>query len=125
MFDPSSTPACPRPSIATTERIGHAGAVMDHAAVALMLHSVEDRRIAEDLSMNRVIGVELGLERWAAMQRDAAPLGDDRYRVSLDARRGAISRSSRENRSWNLRTLSLMMRAGLIRLDAEPPPARG
>ena len=41
--------------------------------------------------MNRVIGVELGLERWAAMQRDAAPLGGDRYRVSLDARRGAIS----------------------------------
>lgn len=94
------------------------------AAVALMLHSAEDRRIAEDLSMNRVIGVELGLERWAAMQRDAAPLGDDRFRVSLDARRGAILRSSRENEAWNLRTLSLMMRAGLIRLDAEPPPAR-
>lgn len=74
--------------------------------------------------MNRVIGVELGLERWAAMQRDAAPLGDDRFRVSLDARRGAILRSSRENEAWNLRTLSLMMRAGLIRLDAEPPPAR-
>jgi len=94
------------------------------AAVALMLHSAEDRRIAEDLSMNRVIGVELGLERWAAMQRDAPALGDDRFRVSLDARRGAISRSSRENEAWNLRTLSLMMRAGLIRLDAEPPPAR-
>lgn len=94
------------------------------AAVALMLHSAEDRQIAEDLSMNRVIGVELGLERWAAMQRDAVPLGDDRFRVSLDARRGAILRGSRENEAWNLRTLSLMMRAGLIRLDAEPPPAR-
>ena len=93
-------------------------------AVALMLHSAEDRRVAEDLSMNRVIGVELGLERWAAMQRDATPLGDDRYRVSLDARRGAILRSSRENEAWNLRTLSLMMRSGLIGLDAEPPPAR-
>lgn len=94
------------------------------SAVAVMLHAPDDRRIAEDLSMNRVIGVELGLERWAAMQQDAAPLGDDRFRVSLDARRGAISRSSRENEAWNLRTLSLMMRAGLIRLDAEPPPAR-
>jgi hypothetical protein len=89
-----------------------------------MLHATEDRRIAEDLSMNRVIGVELGLERWAAMHRDATPLGDDRYRVSLDARRGAIARGSRKNEAWNLRTLSLMMRAGLIRLDAEPPPAR-
>jgi len=93
-------------------------------AVALMLQTAEDRRIAEDLSMNRVIGVELGLERWAAMHRDATALGDDRYRVSLDARRGAIARGSRENEAWNLRTLSLMMRAGLIRLDAEAPPAR-
>jgi ATP-dependent DNA helicase RecQ len=94
------------------------------AAVALMLYSAEDRRVAEDLSMNRVIGVELGLERWSAMHRDATRLSEDRYRVSLDARRGAIVRGSRENEAWNLRTLSLMMRAGLIRLDAEPPPAR-
>jgi hypothetical protein len=88
-----------------------------------MLHARQDRRVAEDLSMNRVIGVELGLERWAAMQRDAAALGDHRYRVSLDARRSEITRGSRENEAWNLRTLSLMMRAGLIRLDAEPPPS--
>jgi ATP-dependent DNA helicase RecQ len=91
-------------------------------SVAVMLHARPDRRVAEDLSMNRVIGVELGLERWAAMQRDAPALGEDRYRVSLDARRSTITRGSRENEAWNLRTLSLMMRAGLIRLDAEPPP---
>lgn len=92
-------------------------------SVAVMLHTRPDRRVAEELSTNRVIGVELGLERWSAMQRDAAPLGDTRYRVSLDARRSAITRASRENEAWNLRTLSLMMRAGLIRLDAEPPPS--
>lgn len=92
-------------------------------SVAVMLHARPDRRVAEDLSMNRVIGVELGLERWASMQRDAPRLGEDRYRVSLDARRSTIARGSRENEAWNLRTLSLMMRAGLIRLDAEPPPS--
>jgi len=91
-------------------------------SVAVMLHARSDRRVAEDLSMNRVIGVELGLERWAAMQRDAPALDENRYRVSLDSRRSTITRGSRENEAWNLRTLSLMMRAGLIRLDAEAPP---
>jgi ATP-dependent DNA helicase RecQ len=92
-------------------------------AIALMLHIPDDQRVAENLSMNRVIGVELGLERWSAMHGDAARLDGDRYRLSLDARRSAITRGSRENEAWNLRTLSLMMRAGLIRLDAEPPPS--
>jgi hypothetical protein len=91
-------------------------------SLAITLHARGDRRIAEDLSTNRVIGVELGLERWSAMLRGGTPLGDQSYRVSLDARRSTITRGSRENEAWNLRTLSLMMRAGLIRLDAEPPP---
>ena len=93
------------------------------ASAAVMLHSPPDFDVAEDLSADRVIGVELGLERWSAMLHGAQPLGGNRYRVSLDARRSAIARGSRENEAWNLRTLSLMMRAGLIRIDSEAPPA--
>ena len=82
-----------------------------------------DLGVAENLSATRVIGVELGLERWSAMLNSAQPLGANRYRVSLDTQRSAIVRGSRENEAWNLRTLSLMMRAGLIRGDSEAPPA--
>ena len=56
------------------------------------------------------------------MLHGAQSLGANRYRVSLEARRSAIFRGSRENEAWNLRTLSLMMRAGLIHVDSEAPP---
>jgi superfamily II DNA helicase RecQ len=95
------------------------------ASTAITLHSPSDFDIADDLSANRVIGVELGLERWSAMLHGAQALGANRYRVSLDARRSAIFRGSQENEAWNLRTLSLMMRAGLIHVDSEAPPPAG
>lgn len=93
-----------------------------HAALALMIHSPADRAIARQLSATQVIGVELGLERWKAMVLTSEDLPGSRLRVSLDARHGGILRGSSENEAWNLRTLSLMMRAGMIRLDSQPPP---
>jgi superfamily II DNA helicase RecQ len=92
------------------------------ASAAIMLRAPSDLNVAEDLSASRVIGVELGLERWSAMLNSAQPLGASRYRVSLQTRRSALVRASQENEAWNLRTLSLMMRAGLIRVDSEAPP---
>ncbi len=92
------------------------------ASAAIMLHTPPDLDIGEDLSTIRLIGVELGLERWSAMLLGAEHLGANRYRVSLDTRRSTIVRRSRENEAWNLRTLSLMIRAGLIRADSEAPP---
>lgn len=93
------------------------------ASAAVMLHAPSDLDVAERLSTNRIIGVELGLQRWAAMLQSAQSLGANRYRVSLDTRRSAIYQDSRENEAWNLRTIALMMRAGLIHADSEPPPA--
>lgn len=93
------------------------------ASSAILLYSPSDVAVAEDLSANRVIGVELGLERWSAMLQGAQSLGAGRHRVSLDSKRSAIVRRSGENAAWNIRTLSLMMRAGLIRLDAQAPPS--
>lgn len=92
------------------------------ASAAVLMEAPGDRAIARRLSGVQVIGVELGLERWEAMLHAGEHLGGNRYRLSLDSRRGQIVRGSRENEAWNLRTLSLMMRAQLIRLDAEPPP---
>jgi ATP-dependent DNA helicase RecQ len=93
------------------------------ASAAVMLHAPSDLDVAEDLSTKRVIGVELGLERWAAMLTSAQSIGANRYRVSLETQRRTIVRNSRENEAWNLRTLSLMIRAGLIHADSEAPPA--
>jgi hypothetical protein len=93
------------------------------SSAALLLHTPSDFALADELSSQRVIGIELGLERWATMLASAEPLGANRYRVSLETRRSSIARGSRENEAWNLRTLSLMMRAGLISFDGEAPPS--
>jgi ATP-dependent DNA helicase RecQ len=93
------------------------------ASAAVMLHAPSDLGVARNLRSSRVIGVELGLERWSAMLHNAESLGPHRYRVSLETQRSAIVRDSQENEAWNLRTLSLMMRAGLIHVDSEAPPA--
>jgi ATP-dependent DNA helicase RecQ len=92
---------------------------------ALLLYTSSDRAIAESLSATKVIGLELGLERWTAMLDGAESLGEDKFRVSLDSLRTQLTDPNRQNFAWNLRTLSLMMRAGLLRLDAEPPPPGG
>ena len=95
------------------------------ASAALMLHTPSDLNTARRLSTTRLIGVELGLERWSAMLHSGESLSanSNRYRVSLESQRSAIVRNTQENEAWNLRTLSLMMRAGLIRVDSEEPPA--
>lgn len=92
------------------------------AAAALLLYTSADKVIAESLSTTKIIGLDLGLERWKAMLDGAERLGEDRFRVSLDALRARLTDPNQQNLAWNLRTLSLMMRAGLLRLDAEPPP---
>lgn len=92
------------------------------SAAALLLYDTSDKALAEDISATRVIGVELGLERWQAMLDGAERLGEDRLRVSLHALRTKLTVPNEQNFAWNLRTLSLMMRSGLLRLDADPPP---
>lgn len=92
------------------------------ASAAVLLYTSSDRQVAENLSTTKVIGLDLGLQRWNAMFGAARRLSDDRYLVSLDALRSELVDPNRRNLAWNLRTLSLMMRAGLLRLDGEPPP---
>ena len=58
------------------------------------------------------------------MLHNSTPLGASRYRVDVrDLPPHLIDNA--KNRAWNLRTLALMSRAGLIRLRAEEPPRLG
>jgi superfamily II DNA/RNA helicase len=93
------------------------------ACVSLLVTSPRDRQIAEKLASKRVISVDRGYERWRAMWLRHAPVGDGVYRLSLDDRPLDLLDASDESASWNLRTLVLMARAGLIEFAAEDPNA--
>jgi superfamily II DNA/RNA helicase len=107
------------------QEVGRAG--RDGAASAsLVVYTPEDTRRAESMNRKRIIGIERGQERWTRMFARRVALGNDRFRVPIDVqpsfRAGDIDMESDLNRAWNVRTLTLMSRARLMTLDAEPPP---
>jgi len=98
------------------------------ASVSLVAFTNDDVQTAASVNHKKLISVEKGLDRWQAMWRTETRLGGRRYRVRTDARRKIDLKNDYDqmgndyNRMWNVRTLNLMHRAGLIGLDAAPPP---
>jgi ATP-dependent DNA helicase RecQ len=92
------------------------------AAVALLVSTPRDLAIAERLTRERTISVDRGFERWEAMWIRRRAIGNDTFVVSLDDRPADIAGTGLRNASWNLRTLVLMARAGLLAFTPPPPP---
>uniref|UniRef100_E6PXR7 DNA 3'-5' helicase n=1 Tax=mine drainage metagenome TaxID=410659 RepID=E6PXR7_9ZZZZ len=92
------------------------------AAAALLVSTPNDEVTAKGLAHQQIISVDRGFERWEAMWDRRKPIGNGSSVVSLDARPADISDTSIRNASWNLRTLVLMVRTGLIRIVPHLPP---
>lgn len=92
------------------------------ASLALLVHTPDDWRVARSLNRRQAVGLKKGLARWEAMFRTAnRPQGQERVVVNLGARHAGVTQDSDANIAWNLRTLVLMARAGLLDLDAVEP----
>lgn len=94
------------------------------ASVAILVHEPGDDRIAKVLNDNAIIGVKLGLERWTEMfrQSDTEGLEGGARRISVNVLRSKLTKETDKNVAWNVRTLILMVRAGLLQLETAPPP---
>jgi superfamily II DNA/RNA helicase len=103
------------------QEVGRAGRD-GKAAVALLVSTPDDLKTAEGLTRERIISVDRGFERWEAMWIRQRPIGNDTFVVSLDDRPPDIAGTGQRNASWNLRTLVLMARAGLLVFTPPPPP---
>lgn len=93
------------------------------ACVSLLVYTDQDREVAKGLSSKKVITVEKGLERWRSMvayaQRDHT---HRRLKVNLSQRAPGVSGATEANNEWNLRTVVLLNRAGIIKIESERPP---
>ncbi len=97
------------------------------ASVSLLLCTPEDREVARDLNQKTIITTEKGSERWQAMFFSKEDLPGGRIRVPVDVIPeygfGRFT-TGRRSDAWNVHTLALLARSGVIDLDAQPPPRR-
>lgn len=103
------------------------------ASISLMVYykneddSEDDISRARGINQETILTAERAFDRWKSMYEDRDPIGDgvlsDRYRLSLEAvPEIGMKKDTEENKAWNVRTLVLMHRAGLLRLEGEAPP---
>jgi ATP-dependent DNA helicase RecQ len=91
------------------------------ASISLVCWTDGDKRDARGLATPRMIGEDKGLDRWRTMIGSATSLGESRYRVSVSSRRLSIDKNSEDNEKWNIRTLGLLARSGLLTFGWEQP----
>ncbi len=81
-------------------------------------------RIAERINAQQVISIDRGHHRWSAMFARKISVGNGRFAVRIDGRPGTDERDidmfGDANTDWNLRTVALMARAGILRLLGTP-----
>ncbi|WP_025122241.1 MULTISPECIES: protein DpdF [unclassified Serratia (in: enterobacteria)] len=94
------------------------------ACTSLLIYQKQDLVQAKSLCRQHLIGIELGLERWKKLWARAECVGDNLYRINLTIIHKGINFQSKKNFLWNLRTILMMVRAGVLELDSdlENPP---
>ena len=85
------------------------------ACVSILLWTDEDFRIGHGMSSPKLIGDELGLERWKTLWHGAKAEGE-LHRLDLRALRPGKQWDSERNIGWNIRTLLMLARAGVLQL---------
>lgn len=96
------------------------------ASLSLVMYTDEDIETAEGMNRKILIGIDRGHQRWKRMFERNQELSEGRYRVPITVTPSDepddIDMTSDENMAWNIRTLTLMSRAGLLELDWDDTP---
>ena len=89
-------------------------------SVSLLIYEDSDWKLPKDLASPKIISDELGFKRWKAMCKSRQKTGkEDFWEIDIDAVRQGLPSGSEFNVDWNMRTLILMARAGLIQLELQ------
>ena len=104
------------------QEVGRAGRD-GNASISLFLPcDTEDKRLANKIGRDTIITAELGFKKWKSLINGAEQIGNGVWKVDLNTRLPHIEKDSAENVAWNLRTLVLLNRVGMIRFESQKPP---
>lgn len=92
-------------------------------AGSMLIYSGRDLAVAERIGQPSLISEDLAFERWDAMVREAKPLNaiGSRLEVSIAIVPPRLRQQTDYNEAWNMRTLIMMARAGMLEMDAAAP----
>jgi superfamily II DNA/RNA helicase len=93
-------------------------------SVSLLIHEPSDWVLPKRLASRKIVSEELGLDRWQAMFNRGTDIGDGLREIDLRSIRSGLAGDNEYNNAWNLKTLLLLCRAGLIELDIGPQQSR-
>ena len=91
-----------------------------NASQSSVIYHEEQLSDAKELANERLISIDLGLEKWFAMWRHGEVVDGGRRRIKVDSIRRDQRGPNDRNTQWNWQTLLLMQRADLIDLEFEP-----
>lgn len=94
-----------------------------NSSASLLIYSAKDLEVAERIAAPSLIGGELAFERWSKMFQDRDRLDNEglRFKVNLDVVPARLRQQTDYNAAWNMRTLIMMARAGMLQLESSPP----
>jgi ATP-dependent DNA helicase RecQ len=102
------------------QEVGRAGRD-GRATVALLIADGADVTLAERMAAETLIGHERAWDRWISMSASAELVSDSIYRLFLNALVGDYDVNATRNEQWNLRTVAMMVRAGILRFNYALP----
>lgn len=104
------------------QEVGRAGRD-GRASISIAVYAQDDIRKARSLGRPRLIGDDNAFERWRTMfgRSKGVSGSNDLVEIDLTVVPPRLYQESDYNKAWNIRTLILMARSGLIKLDSIPP----
>lgn len=102
------------------QEVGRAGRD-GRACISVVVPTTADLKIAERLAAPKYITASRARERWRAMHSASHRVSTDVIRVPLTAVPEGVQVDSDYNQRWNLFTVSLMARSGILEWDFSLP----
>lgn len=92
-------------------------------SASFLIYSRKDQETVHQIASPSLISDDLAFERWSTMYGQSEQLDTLGHLLELDLSvvPPRLRRQSDHNESWNMRTLIMMARAGMLELASQPP----